>query len=270
MNLVVDYSCVRESIASIKGLKKKYLTNFYENEKVVSSWINDKMFYKYRHGDVQLFFMKNSGFYNLFYVAASDEALEDGLKKIQSENLKTRFVSDILTKDENTEVKKQFRNADFYEYTSLMRMNRMDQYHPEDYMSNDNTIVADASKSDQIYKLLHNHFDPFSEQLPTKEKLLQWIENENVLVYMIEQSVVGFIIYELTGHSLYLKYWFVSPDYRELKIGSKLFELFLYKGYTSKRQIFWVVRSNENAIKRYKHYGFKEDKTYDFVMINKI
>jgi ribosomal protein S18 acetylase RimI-like enzyme len=84
------------------------------------------------------------------------------------------------------------------------------------------------------------------------------------------KKVAGFIIYKLIGYSLYLKYWFVHPDYRDHGIGSKLFELFLYNGSDSKQQIFWVIRSNENAIKRYKHYGFKKDNLFDFVMTNKI
>ncbi|MBA4320402.1 MAG: N-acetyltransferase, partial [Flavobacterium sp.] len=41
------------------------------------------------------------------------------------------------------------------------------------------------------------------------------------------------------------------------------------KGRNTKRQLFWVIKSNENAIKRYLHYGFKEEKMYNFVMINK-
>lgn len=270
MNLVENYNSVRKSTTSIKGLKKRYITNFFETEEVVSSWIDDKMLYIAAFNEVSLLFRKNSTFYNLYYVAATDKALEEGLKKVQKENPKIRFVSDIVTKNENPEVKTQFENSGFYEYTSLMRMNRMSQYKPESYESNRNAKVGDTNHGNQVYELLHTCFDPFSEQLPSKEKLLQWIENENLIVYMIGQRVAGFIIYELKGHSLHLKYWFVSPDCREQRIGSKLFELFLYKGYSSKRQIFWVVRSNENAIKRYKHYGFKEDRTYDFVMTNRI
>lgn len=270
MNLVKEYSEIQRNIASIKDLKKHYITNFYENENEVSSWIDARRFYTDTFGEVELLFRKNDGFYNLFYVAATSDAVEEALKTMLKKNPKIRFVSDIVTKKEAPEIKNRFENSGFYEYSSLMRMNRMNQFHLEDYTPDNNTRVADADEFQQVFKLLHEYFDPLSEQLPTKEKLMQWIDNKNVLVNMIEKRVVGFIIYELIGKSLYLKYWFVSPYYREQKIGSKLFQLFLYMGSTSKRQVFWVVRSNKNAIKRYKHYGFKEDKTYDFIMMNKI
>ena len=38
------------------------------------------------------------------------------------------------------------------------------------------------------------------------------------------------------------------------------------EGKDTKRQIFWVIRTNENAIKRYKHYGFNEENMFDYVM----
>jgi GNAT superfamily N-acetyltransferase len=84
-----------------------------------------------------------------------------------------------------------------------------------------------------------------------------------------EIGIAGFIIYQLVGVTLYLRYWFVSPLFRDRKFGSKLFNYFLLKGKDSKRQLFWVIQTNENAISRYKHYGFKEEKIYNFVLTNK-
>ena len=85
---------------------------------------------------------------------------------------------------------------------------------------------------------------------------------------VLNQKIVGFIIYDLYSTTLYLRYWFVDPLHRNLKIGSKLFREFRNRGKNTSRQLFWVIRSNQNAIKRYLHYGFKEENMYNYVLIN--
>lgn len=97
-------------------------------------------------------------------------------------------------------------------------------------------------------------------------KKLHIIYKTNGLVYKLEHKIVGFIIFELTGLTLYLRYWFVLPQFREMNIGSKLFNSFMYEGRNTKRQLLWVITHNINAIKRYVHYGFKPEKLFDYVL----
>ena len=115
--------------------------------------------------------------------------------------------------------------------------------------------------------MLHSYFDPLSEQLPSYEEILYFISRKSVLVYKEAGKVYGFVIFELNGQTLYLRYWFVLPEYRDLKIGSRLFNEFMRAGHATKRQLFWVIASNENAIKRYRHYGFEVERLYDYVLI---
>ena len=90
----------------------------------------------------------------------------------------------------------------------------------------------------------------------------------NVLIFIpkIENKIAGFLIYELTTTTLYLRYWFTHPDYRDRKVGSRLLRRFFEEGKDTKRQLFWVIRTNENAIVRYRHYGFVEENMFDYVM----
>lgn len=270
MNIVENYEFIKKSICSVKELKKGYITNFYENEMVVSSWIREKLLSNYQSGEAVFLFKKNRYLMlsNLFYIAPSNEILEEGLKYILKIHPDSLIVCDVLTKIDNTDLKILFENAGFFHYKSLMRMNRIKHYSKSDHDIS-NVVVAGINQMEQVFLLLQDYFDPIAEQLPDKEKLRNWIFNKNVLTYSIENNVIGFIIYEIIGSTLYLRYWFVDPDYREKRIGSKLFASFLSKGATSRRQLFWVIDSNENAIKRYKHYGFKEDGTYDLIMTNK-
>ena len=74
-----------------------------------------------------------------------------------------------------------------------------------------------------------------------------------------------FLIYELNATTLYLRYWFTHPDYRDTKVGSRLLRRFFEEGKDTKRQLFWVIRTNENAIVRYRPYGFAEENMFDYV-----
>ena len=49
----------------------------------------------------------------------------------------------------------------------------------------------------------------------------------------------------------------------------KLFNEFLSRGKNTQRQLFWVIKTNQNAIKRYRHYGFEEEKMSNFILTNK-
>ena len=130
-----------------------------------------------------------------------------------------------------------------------------------------NVCVSEEADACVVQDMLHTNFDPLSEQLPCYEEILDFISRKGVLVYKEKGKVYGFIIFELNGQTLYLRYWFVLPEYRDLKIGSRLFNEFMRAGHATKRQLFWVIGSNENAIKRYRHYGFEVERLYDYVLI---
>lgn len=269
MNLVENFQTVQNSFTAIKAYKKKSVTNFFFDETKVSKWIETGLFYTIEIGEVLFFVKKNSGFDSLYFIASSIDELQNSLPLLVSQFEDSIFVADIIAKDENSEIKSVFEKYFFYEYTSLVRMSRMVGNSLLEFEQIAHLKEANLSQIDEINSLFDQYFDPKAEQLPNKEDLLAWVESGSLLVYEIDSKICGFIIYDLNGVTLYLRYWFVHPDYREKKIGSSLFAFFLYKGRNTKRQLFWVIKSNENAIKRYLHYGFKEEKMYNFVMINK-
>jgi ribosomal protein S18 acetylase RimI-like enzyme len=113
------------------------------------------------------------------------------------------------------------------------------------------------------------YFDKFVERIPNGDAIDSFIENQNAYYFSDNNEIQGFIIFELTGITSHLKYWFVHPDYREKKIGSKLIKLFFNTGENVKRELFWVIESNHNAIKRYKHFGFIVEDMHNLILINR-
>ena len=270
MEIVRDFSEINDAIIKIKNYKKKLLTNFYPNREKNEIWILNGDFYKIESGDVVYFLKKHSDFYSLFFIAACNDSLAKSLLSLTVDFEQKMLVVDIVQREETSELLDIFYNKSFNIYTSLVRMNRLNIKKDFSSVTIEDVHNALSRHITSLHNLFQTFFDEKAEQLPTEKELNNWIENENVLIYEEENEIGGFLIYEIIGSTLYLRYWFVHPDFREKKIGSKLFNVFESKGRDTNRHLFWVIKSNENAIKRYKHYGFVEEKMYNFVLTNKM
>jgi ribosomal protein S18 acetylase RimI-like enzyme len=264
MRYVSSFLEVQQLIVFVRNQKKGFITNFYPEEFKINLWIsNNELFYE-DYTDSILFFHKCDGFVTLFYCTTTIDALDNALIKLESDSL---YVVDILSNTSKSLVIEIFYNNGFKRHNSLVRMNKINQLKNIQYQPNENIKNADLSDTIEIQKIFFTYFDKFTEQIPINKELMQWIKQSHLIVYKDESKIVGFLIYDITGITLYLRYWFVRPEYRDQKVGSELIKEFLFRGKETKRQIFWVIESNENAIKRYLHYGFTRENMYDFVLI---
>ncbi|MCA6470736.1 MAG: GNAT family N-acetyltransferase [Chitinophagaceae bacterium] len=269
MKLVTNINDVTNGYNFAKNFKKGFNTNCYVANEQFYKLINNRNLFEVYVGQVAFFLKRNEGFLNLYYYAASIEELGKSLPKLLEIVNDETLVVDLVTTNEFCAEKLAFEENRFNIYTSLIRMSCFEK---KPYGEIENSIKIRSAVSEDvssIRELLISYFDPKAEQLPDTVDLLFWVEQKNIILFEEKGRVVGFIIYDLKVTTLYLRYWFVHPDYRDQKIGSQLFKEFLSRGKDTQRKLFWVIRSNENAIKRYIHYGFKEDKMYNFVLINK-
>lgn len=268
MELITNISSITKGYNFAKNLKKGFITNCFITSDKFDKIINKKILYEIIIDEVVYLLKKDKSFYNLYFYAASIESLNKSLPKLLSKLTDLTFVVDLVSKSEICKEKLVFENNNFSLYTSLVRMNTTNVFNNSARDIKKNIRSANLNEADLILKLLTTYFDPKAEQLPDFDDIVSWINNDNIILFETNNIVVGFIIYDLKGKTLILRYWFVDPLYRDLKIGSQLFKEFLNRGEDSQRKLFWVIRSNENAIKRYIHYGFVEEKMYNFVLIN--
>lgn len=258
---------IRNLVAGVRNKRKGFVTNFYLDEFKHHIWIQKGDFFYDIIGET-LFFIKNSvTFSNLFYNSTSIETLSDDLKEFKSKYPELVVIVDIVGRDSQCKpFVEALKSQDYAEATSLIRMTRITEsidYHPDKSIT-----LATTSEVTDIYNMLHQFFDERTEQIPYIEELLEYAKDGHVLVCHENDILAGFVVYEINATTLYLRYWFTHPAYRDKKIGSRLLKRFFEEGKATKRQLFWVIRTNENAIKRYRHYGFKEENMYDYVMIN--
>ena len=269
MKLITEISTITNAYNEAKNFKKSFNTNCFITIDQFNKLILNELLYEITIGEV-FFLIKNNGtFFKIYYYAASINELAKSLPTLLNLFSDETLVVDLLAKNDKCPERKLFEENLFSLYTSLIRMSCIEKKNYNVGLSSTNVRSATYQDMTLVKDLLDLYFDPIAEQLPDTDDLLNWIYNDRIILFEEQRNILGFIIYDLKSSTLYLRYWFVHPDYRDRKIGSKLFNEFLLRGKDTHRQMFWVISSNENAIKRYVHYGFKEELMYNFVFINK-
>ena len=152
------------------------------------------------------------------------------------------------------------------ERASLVRMNRVGNPKPSMMVQDRRVVCAKVDDLEQVETLLLTYFDEKIEQIPLTAEIARMIADKHVLKCIVNGNIAGILLYELNASTLYLRYWLTLPEYRDQGVGSALFKCFFLLGKETKRQILWVMQDNENAIKRYEHYGFKQENMYDYIL----
>ena len=265
MDRVQSIEQLRQSSAEIRSLRRGFLTNFFIDSVKHGLWIAKRDCYIERLGSTLFIIKQSSTFWNVFYYSTTLDEFSTDLSSFLSNHPVTTMMFDIVGRDVQCQpVVELFRSKGGKEATSLVRMTRMTA--PMEYVADDTIRRAEEKDVKGIIHLLHAYFDEQTEQIPYDEELEDYVRQGHVLVCEELDRMAGFLIYELNTSTLYLRYWFTHPDFRDRKVGSRLLRRFFEEGKDTKRQLFWVIRTNANAIKRYKHYGFTEENMYDFVM----
>lgn len=253
-----------DAVAEIRNLKRGFVTNFYPDVRKHTLWTARGDMFCERIGDTWFFVKKNGDFLNLFYNTTDTQTLTADLNRFCRLYPNNSIVIDVVTgKAQAPSQRELFQEAGFEEIASLVRMSRATVLEPK--ADADGIAFADTADALQVYELLCRYFDPQTEQIPYPEELEELARENHILIASGEKGIKGFVVFEKNKTTQYLRYWFVLPEYRDQKVGGTLLRRFFYEGNDTRRQIFWVMRSNDNAIVRYRHYGFDEEPLLDFV-----
>jgi GNAT superfamily N-acetyltransferase len=270
MRNIHDINEIHQSIKSVRDLKKGFLTNFFPDPAKTGLWMDNGLLFTAQFQETTFFFRKETGFYHLYFCSSSANSLCNALTSLLQQSQDTLYTIDLIgNRADMAELGDGIVSTGFFPYTSLVRMSRMISVSDAPPIAG-NLNLAEARPDDagEVLDLLQQYFDPLAENLPLMAEIESWIKAGQVAVFRETDTIQGFLIYEILGVTSYLRYWFVHPDHREKKIGSILIQEFFRRCSRTKRQLFWVIQSNENAIKRYIHYGFLPENLVDNIYTN--
>jgi ribosomal protein S18 acetylase RimI-like enzyme len=267
MNKVVSFEQYQGFVGEIRALKQGYVTNFFWDGNKHSYWVVDGSF-EYQKSDKCILMIHHEGsFANLFYVATDYEVIKQAVENLEIDK---DLVVDLVCRGEGHTERDAFKTVGFELYQSLYRMTHAGVLAtPEREAFTEGVEFACKKDVSLVEDTFRTQFDPLSEQLPSRKEIEDYVEHKQLLIIKDDHKLCSFLIFEITGVSWYLRYWYTSPDYRNQGVGSRLLKTSLAYGIGTKRQMLWVISSNENAIKRYEHYGFKRELINDYVMIKR-
>lgn len=265
MIIIQSIEQLQQLTSDIRALRSGFITNFFLDPVKHGMWIIKGDCMAMRIGDTIFIIKKSATFWNVFYCSTNLEKLSSNLTALIEMYPQTTMMFDIVGRDIQCQpIVELLKSKGCKEATSLIRMNRIAE--PFDYIYDKTIRKATENDIPIISQHLHKYFDAKKEQIPYDEELLKFAHLGHILICEEKELMAGFLIFEQNSTTLYLRYWFTHPNFRDNKVGSRLLRRFFEEGRNTKRQLFWVIRTNENAIKRYKHYGFKEENMYDYVM----
>lgn len=262
----MNFNFIKSEFIRLKD--SSFKTNFFLNEDKFSLISKNKNIQFFTTDEGCYFLIEDIHFYRFYFITKNLEDLNSFLKNNIVEKKETITCELIGNQNYLEPLLNCFNRANFYEYTSLRRMSKLKSKQLEITISR-NIHLLGLDRKHELLNLFNTYFDKFAEQLPTIDELEGLINQKCVYYYTDNNEIQGFIIFEIQGFTSHLRYWFVHPSYRERKIGTLLINMFFNKGIDVKRELFWVIESNDNAIKRYKHYGFNSENMFNKVLINK-
>ena len=258
---------VMDQTETVKFVSRTLMTNFYFNKDMLDYWTRMALLFHEKIGETAFFFKKDLDFFHLYYVSPSYDELGRGLEALSSRP--AIFATDVITKiGEGVAVLDIFHDHGFYRYRTLVRMCMTKSPHSQKTADSAEIRFARKDDIDKLHDILTGNFDRYAEQIPSTDEIAMDVENNKIIVKEKNGVIAGLIHYDLIGLTSHLRRWFVNPDYRDQHVGSKLLRSYFSLSHKATRFILWVLQANENAIKRYLHYGYREDNLIDTIFIN--
>lgn len=270
MYIIQNQQEIQQLLKNLRDLKKGFLTNYYPDPAKTGLWMENSLFFAELFHETTFFFRKNNWFYHLYYCSTSENNLRNGLTALLQKSPDMLYTLDLIGNNKDvSELGGVIEPTGFFPYVNLVRMSRVISASVgQDFARNPNLAEAKPIDALEVIKQLQHYFDPLADNLPLLSEIESWINAGQVIVFRETDTIQGFLIYEIIGVTSYLRYWFVHPDHHEKKIGSVLIREFFKRCSGTKRQLFWVIQSNENAMKRYIHYGFLPENLVDNIYTN--
>lgn len=240
-----------------KGLTR-LMSNYFPNPAVHSQWIEDSAFEAWGADDGCLLMVHHAEFVDeLYYFAVSETALSRAAEEIKHKTKRPLIVEQI-TKDSPLPILKPSR--------CLIRLTHTGQPVQTDNMD-EGIEIAGTEDAREVRRILCTEFDPLTDRIPTEENFRQFAADGNILIIKVSSDIAAFLIYELSGRSIHLRYWWTDPSHRGKGIGGKLLKAFFRTGRDTTRQYLWVDETNDLALPRYEHYGFHAEGLKDYIQI---
>jgi hypothetical protein len=272
MTPVSAVSQVTDAIQAVKTGASEFCTNIFPVQTKLQGWIDHAEVLTDQHPGAVFFVRNDRGFSHLFFCAENLPALQRALASL-SRDCAEPLAVDLVGKEGGLDqVLGVFQSAAFRPYRRLVRLARTGASAELQPPASSDVQVVWAQRSDLpgIRSLLAQSFDRYADQLPGAYELDAALAARQILVVRCDCNLAALLFFETQGFTSTVRYWAVSEPFRSRRLGAALMHHYFAGHSAVRRFILWVTESNENAVRRYRHYGYAPDGLVDHVLVNSL
>jgi GNAT superfamily N-acetyltransferase len=256
-----------ESIGQVSRQAKEFTTSFFAAPQQIQGWIDRGVLFQVPRRECVLILRRSRDCSYVYHVAQSNESLARTLAML---NGGTTWVAELVGRAEDTSGNARvYERQGFVERSTLFRMARTNEGSSSDTVNDAQVVFAQRADLDDVAEFFSQLLDPLVDHIPEKRDLELAIAAQQVLIVRRGGGVGGALIFETTGATSHLRYWYVRESLRGRGIGAQLQQKFLSLCRASRRIILWVARGNTGAIAKYEHYGFHKEEIADRIMVKR-
>jgi len=265
---------VAEVLAAIQGAKagaSGFCTNFFPAQAKLQGWID--------HGELlgdfrdrsAFFARKDRDFWHLYFCVPDLATLQREITALPT--LRTQRVAvDLVGSEESLgHLASVMESAGFRRQARLVRLVRASQpAQPQSSPDGTEVLWADKPDCQAIIDLIESSFDRYADQLPMPYEIDAAIAARHILTVKCDGTLAALLFFETQGLTSTVRYWVVAERFRSHRFGSALMRHYFAAQSAVRRFILWVTADNENAVLKYRHYGYSPDGLVDHVLVNEM
>jgi GNAT superfamily N-acetyltransferase len=266
---VQNRTALLEALDRVRRAGAEPVTNWFATHRI-DYWIASNSLALLQGERALLILRRDSGFQRVYHFAADLEALSAVLRYSSREFAASGvLITDLIGRPPDVDsAALVYRESGFVDHNCLVRMIRMAA--PEEVAESEPDVeFAEATDVAAVADFLGSLLDPYTDQIPDENEIREASARRNIILVRRSESVSGLILFETTGLTSHLRYWYVDRSARNQRIGARLIRQYFRQCIGCKRIILWVVSGNSDAISKYCHYGFRQDTLVDRIMIRR-
>lgn len=270
MSAVTTVGQVFDAMQQAKRDAPAFCTNFFPTQGRLQGWIDHNALLVEERAGAVFFLRRDHEFWHLYFCAADVPALRRELAVFPS--VKSEPVAiDLIGKEGALDsLLSAVEFAGFRRYCRLLRLARSGEpVEPAQSFPADAQVQwGDPTDVPAILELLEASFDRYADQLPMPYEIQAALAARQIQVVKCDGTLAALLYSETQGFTSTVRYWVVAERFRAQRLGAALMRQYFASNPAVRRFILWVTADNENAVGKYRHYGYAPDGLTDHVLLN--
>jgi len=242
---------------------KVYINQMYALKPVYSNYYNQPFTtndYFYKTNETLIIIITNEGFNRVFVMSNNPQEAVNILKSLTGVNVINIPSKEDISMWTNLLASANYKQIGIYEryYNTKIRPSE-----------NDIATFALPDQCEEIYNLFYESgfFSPYTDYLPTRSELHEWIGQKKVIVHELDGKIYGAFMFSIEGKKCYFRAW-IDQSNNGLKLLFDVYNIMYKEGLNY--AYFWVNSENKNVKAIHQLLGAKPDGLKDYTFIKQL